>query len=113
MGNSCYALVKYGKKEHLEELKNGRIFFNAIKKYRNDGTEYRGDSMEGRIPIDPSTIAIYDKDGKNIFDYLPRPDTVTQMLYNDENFLMFLCFGYNKGNYGRKRKESLEIIRRI
>ena len=36
MGNSCYALVKYGKKEHLEELKNGRIFFNAIKKYRNE-----------------------------------------------------------------------------
>ena len=49
MGNSSYALVKYVKKEHLEDLKNGRIFFNAIKKYINDGTDYRGDSMEGRI----------------------------------------------------------------
>ena len=43
MGNSCYLMAKYGKKEHLEELKNGKIFFNAIKKYRNDGTDYRGD----------------------------------------------------------------------
>ncbi len=109
MADSCYALVKYGKKEHLEDLKNGRIFFNAIKKYRNDGTEYRGDSMEGRIPIDPSTIAIYDKDGKNIFDYLPRPDTVTQTLYNDENFLMFCASAITKEIMEEKEKNHWRL----
>lgn len=109
MGNSCYALVKYGKKEHLEDLKNGKIFFNAIKKYRNDGTDYRGDSMEGRIPIDPSSIMIYDKDGKNIFDYLPRPDKVTQMLYNDENFLMFCASAITKEIMEEKEKNHWKL----
>ena len=110
MGNSCYLMAKYGKKEHLEELKNGKIFFNAIKKYRNDGTDYRGDYMEGKIPIDPSTIAIYDKSGKNMFDYLPRPNTVTQMLYNDDNFLMFCASAITKEIMEEKEKNHWILL---
>lgn len=109
MKEISYPLVKFGKKEHLEDLKNGKIFFSAIKKYRNDGTDYRGDSMEGRIPIDPSTIAIYDKDGRNIFDYLPRPDIVTEMLYNDDNFLMFCASIISKEIMVEKEKNHWRL----
>ncbi len=110
MGNSCYALVKYGKKEYLEELKSGKIFFNSIKKYRNDGTAYRGDSMEGKIPIDPSTIAIYDNDGKNIFDCIPKPDIVTQTLYNDKNLLMFCASAITKEIMEEKEKKHWRLL---
>lgn len=110
MGNSCYLLAKYGMKEHLEELKNGKIFFNSIKNYRNDGTDYRGDSMEGKIPINPSTIAIYDKSGKNMFDYLPRPNTVTQILYNDDNFLMFCASAITKEIMEEKEKNRWILL---
>ena len=43
---SKFILAKFGKKEHLEQLKEGNIFFNAIQTYRDDGTDYRGDKME-------------------------------------------------------------------
>lgn len=90
MNNSTnFLIAKFGNKEHLEQLQNGNIFFNAIQAYRDDGTDYRGDSMEGKIPIDPTKIKILGKDGKDIFETFPRPDTVTQSLLGDENLMMF------------------------
>lgn len=62
MNNSTnFLIAKFGNKEHLEQLQNGNIFFNAIQAYRNDGTDYRGDSMEGKIPINPNKIKIFDR----------------------------------------------------
>ncbi len=90
MNNSTnFLIAKFGNKEHLEQLQKGNIFFNAIQTYRDDGTDYRGDSMEGKIPIDPSKIIIIGSDGKDIFETLPRPDTVTQSLLGDECLMMF------------------------
>lgn len=40
-------LLKFGKKEHLEMLLNGSMFFNLVKSYRNDKSKNRGDSDEG------------------------------------------------------------------
>lgn len=84
-----FLIAKFGEKEHLEQLQRGEIFFNAIQSYRNDGTDYRGDSMEGRIPIDPQKIKIFDEKGKDIFERLPRPKTAIQSLLGDENLMMF------------------------
>lgn len=90
MNNSTnFLIAKFGNKEHLEQLRNGKIFFNAIKTYREDGTDYRGDPMEGKIPIDPTKIKILDKDGKDIFEVVPPPDTVVQFLSGDDNLMMF------------------------
>ena len=86
---SSFLIVKFGKREHLEQLQKGEIFFNAIETYRNDGTDYRGDSMEGRIPIDPAGIKIYDKEGKDILEKFPRPDIAYEGLVGDENSMMF------------------------
>lgn len=82
-------LAKFGKEEHIRQLQEGKIFFNAIKTYRDDGTSYRGDSMEGKIPLDPKKIAIYDKEGNNILDKIPRPTEVIKEFGGDEELKMF------------------------
>lgn len=87
--NNPYFLAKFGKKEDIEKLNNGEIFFNNIQAYRDDGTAYRGDKMEGKIPLDPHKIEIYDKDGNDIFDKIPYPDTLIQSFVGDEKLKMF------------------------
>lgn len=89
-------LAKFGNKENLEQLQKGNIFFNTIQAYRNDGTNYRGDAMEGKIPIDPKTIQILDSEGKNIFEKIPYPDSVIETLENDENLMMFCSAAINE-----------------
>ena len=104
-----FLIAKFGKKEHIEQLKNGNIFFNSIETYRNDGTDYRGDSMERRIPIDPKSIKIFDKTGKNIFDKIPYPDTVIHSIVNDENLLMFCAATITK-NIMVNKKDNIWVF---
>lgn len=89
MNSKGFLIAKFGTEEHLKQLQRGEIFFNSINTYRNDGTDYRGDSMEGKVPINPKTIIIYDKDGNNIFDRIPPPESVVQSFVDDDNLMMF------------------------
>lgn len=82
-------LIKCGKREHLEQFKNGHMFFNSIKNYRNDGTDYRGDELEGVKLIDPQKISLTLPDGTNLFDQFRRPDQFGLSYYNDDDLLMF------------------------
>lgn len=85
-----FLLAKFGKKEHLETLKNGEIYFSAIKKYRNDGTAYRGDKMEGKIPINPNEIKMFDENGIDIWPKLNKGlVSVSQSWVGDDDLLMF------------------------
>lgn len=84
-----FLIAKFGSKNHLEQLQNGNIFFNTIQTYRNDGTDYRGDWMEGKIPLNPLTVKIQGEDGENIFQTIPYPDKVTLSFLGDENLMMF------------------------
>lgn len=47
-------LIKFGKKSHLEQLKNGIVHFCPLETFQNDPTAFRGDCMEGKLYIDPS-----------------------------------------------------------
>lgn len=88
--NKNFLLAKFGKKEHLEALKNGEIYFSAIKKYRNDGTAYRGDYMEGRVPINPEEIKMFDENGIDIWPKLKKGlVSVSQSWLGDDDLLMF------------------------
>ncbi len=91
METNNYYLAKFGKQEDLKSLAAGQLFFSSVSKYRNDGTAYRGDRNEGKIPIDPSTVSIFDKNGNDLFSALgvPRPDTVMQGIVDDDNQFMF------------------------
>lgn len=84
-----FLLAKFGEKKHLEALKDGSLHFSAVKIYRNDGTDYCGDSMEGAIPINPHTIKMYDADGNNLFDNIPYPTSVSEFIQEDDSLLMF------------------------
>ncbi|NLF42765.1 MAG: hypothetical protein GX587_08725, partial [Bacteroidales bacterium] len=86
---STMLLAKYGKLEHLESLAAGHVHFNPISKYRSDSTAYRGDRNEGVIPIDPTTMKIFDPDGNNILEKIPLPSSVRQSFVGDDSLLMF------------------------
>lgn len=47
-------LIKVGKKEHIELLQQGSIHLNPLSRFRNDGTAYRGDVLEGTYRVDTS-----------------------------------------------------------
>lgn len=53
-------LVKFGKKEHLEQLRNGIVHFSTLDVYQHDLTKYRGDNMEGKLLLDPSKPFLID-----------------------------------------------------
>ena len=76
-------LLKFGQKCHLESLKAGNLFFNPISKFRNDGTLFRGDENEGKIPINPSTFFI---DGKCYGDIIK---SVMASYEGDDNMFIF------------------------
>lgn len=93
-----FLIAKFGERKHLEQLQKGNIFFNVIQEYRKDGTNYRGDRMEGKIPIDPHSLKIYDEEGNNIFEMIPCPSSVTMSLNGDEGILMFCAAIINETN---------------
>lgn len=61
-------LLKFGKKEHLEQLKNGIVHFSQLETFQNDPTTFRGDKMEGKEYIDPSKPFIIN--GHDISSYI-------------------------------------------
>ena len=89
MKNDYLYLVKFGTKENLEQLADGYMFFNAVENYREDESDYRGDPNEGKIPINPQKIELIMENGENLFDIVPKPDTVMQSIVGDEKTLLF------------------------
>lgn len=47
-------LIKFGKREHLEQLKKGIVHLSPIETYQNDPSAFRGDEMEGKFFLDLS-----------------------------------------------------------
>lgn len=47
-------LIKFGRQEHLQLLKEGLVHFNPLSLFRQDGTAFRGDKLEGTYVIDTS-----------------------------------------------------------
>lgn len=83
-------LFKFGKKEHLESLKKGWVYFNPVARYRKDGSDFRGDHDEGFVPIDPSSVQI---NGKYFGDIIGK---VRKSFVGDESTLMFCTSILNK-----------------
>lgn len=63
-------LIKFGKREHLEQLQHGIVHFSALKVFQSDPTSFRGDKMEGRLYIDPKQPLLI-----NGFDISPFIDS--------------------------------------
>jgi len=91
MNKKPIMLAKFGEHKHLKMLRDGILYFNPICKYRNDGTDYRGDKLEGHKPINPNTIKLIDQNGKDLFSDLcvPYPNSVTQSIQGDDDLFIF------------------------
>ena len=61
-------LIKFGKKEHLEQLRTGIVHFSRLETFQKDSTAFRGDKMEGKHYIDPSKPFLIN--GKDISGYV-------------------------------------------
>lgn len=70
-------------------LSEGYVYFSPVSRYRNDTSHYRGDENEGIVPIDPISIEIFDDNGRNIFEIIPRPNSVKLTQFDDDHILMF------------------------
>ncbi len=84
--------IKVGKKEHLESLKEGHVFFARNELFLNDETDFRGDPNEGYIFTDPTKIDII-VDGKSLFKDLnvPYPVEVKESFEGVEDIHIFCC----------------------
>lgn len=49
-------IIKFSKKEYLEQLKQGKIYFKESKFFKNIEENHIGDSREGKIKVNPNTI---------------------------------------------------------
>ena len=57
---SCFALVKIGKKEHMERLlKYGEVYMNSTKFFRDHENAEIGDTYEGALYIENGRVAKY------------------------------------------------------
>ena len=62
-------LIKFGKAEHLEQLKKGIVHFSTIETFQEDPTSHRGDRLDGRLLLEPMVII-------NGHDYSPYCEEV-------------------------------------
>ena len=51
---SVTLFIKFGEKEHLEQLRNGIVHFSTLETFQKDPTTFRGDRLDGRLLLDPS-----------------------------------------------------------
>ena len=72
-------LIKFGKKEHLEQLKNGIVHFSSIELFQEDPTDFRGDKMEGKHYIDTSKPFLMN--GTDISMYISEDQKSTAHLF--------------------------------
>ena len=59
MKKSTILFAKFGRKEHLDMLSEGYVYFSPVSRYRTDTSNYRGDEVEGIIPINPMSIKMF------------------------------------------------------
>lgn len=76
--------LKFGKKEHLQQLKDGVVHFRPLSSFKNDSTHFRGDRLEATLLIDKSHPVII-----NGMDISPYIKEVTQTFDGFDSILSF------------------------
>ena len=76
--------LKFGKKEHLQQLKNGFIHFRPLSSFISDSTNFRGDRLEASLFIDLSHPIII-----NGTDYSPYIKEAIQTYVRFDSILSF------------------------
>lgn len=76
--------LKFGKKEHLQQLKDGIVHFRPLSSFAGDPTHFRGDRLEGKLLIDLSHPILI-----NNFDIAPYTREAVQTYDGFDSILSF------------------------
>lgn len=85
--------MKFGKKEHLEQLKNGIVHFSPLSTFVEDPSSFRGDPLEGKLLIDLSYPVLI-----NGMDITPYVKQATQSFVGFDSILSFSASMLNHRN---------------
>ncbi|MBR3704723.1 MAG: hypothetical protein IKM11_04490 [Oscillospiraceae bacterium] len=77
-------LLKFGKKEHLQQLKDGVVHFRPLSSFAGDSTRFRGDRLEGRLLLDLSHPFLI-----NGVDYAPYAKEIVLSYEGVDSILSF------------------------
>lgn len=80
--------LKLGKKEHLQQLKEGIIHFSPLSSYIDDSTCFRGDRLEGKLLADLNQTFLI-----NGVDVIPY---VQEIVHTYDGFESILSFSVSK-----------------
>lgn len=76
--------LKFGKKEHLQQLKEGIVHFRPLSSFIGDSTHFRGDRLEGKLLVDLSHPFLI-----NGVDCAPYAQEITRTYDGFESILSF------------------------
>lgn len=99
--------IKFGKKEHLEQLKSGIVHFSRLEVFQNDPTSFRGDDMEGRVFIDTNKPFLID--GIDISKYAESITLSYNLICEDGSECIPLSFSAAKLSKKNCHKLSDEV----
>lgn len=95
-------LIKFGEKEHLEQLKNGILHFSTLETFQDDPTSFRGDRLDGKLLYDLREPFLVD--GRDISPYLKEvtffPETdCPQLSFSASILSKKVCVKLSNGLY--------------
>ncbi len=81
-------IIKFSKKEYLEQLKQGKIYFKESKFFKNIEENHIGDSREGKIKVNPNTIP---KSEDIIYQIMRKTEELNFFKKKDDKTPIFCC----------------------
>ena len=85
--------LKFGKKEHLQQLKNGLVHFRPLSTFVEDSSHFRGDCLEGRLLLDLSHPFLI-----NGVDFAPHAKEIIHSYAGFDSVLSFSAAMLNYDN---------------
>ena len=97
-------LIKFGKKEYLEQLINGKIYFSNARRFiameEEQQKKGQGDAYEGRILLPAFNVEIHDHDTNELITTLTNANlNLVSMPISRVGLLL-------KSGYGKRLREN-------
>ncbi|MES2274625.1 MAG: hypothetical protein V4592_01300 [Bacteroidota bacterium] len=107
-----YCWVKFGRKEHMENLfNNGEVCFSAVRDFRESSENERGDSLEGAYSIENVTLIDIKCDHPTLgtFHFKPLPNSKTRLThFNDDPYLNFSIYAVTSNVFENNFKHTID-----
>lgn len=81
-------IIKFSKREYLEQIKDGKIYFKEAKFFKNIEENHVGDTREGKIRVNPKTIP---NSNNIILQIMKQTEEVNLSYRKEEKTPIFCC----------------------